>query len=1116
MKKPGFFLWLSLYSFFAGSAFGQDAPTMGSPLSKIIPPSPQAFSIGKYGSNPIGLHTGTVKYSVPFFTFDAGGGYKIPISVSYSSNGVKVDEVAGRVGLQWRMDFTGVINRTIMGAPDETCLGQYRPPTHDTGQYLFYNYLKVASESPCGPFQPDQFSYSFPGYSGKFILNGDSVIQIPFNNLIIKRNTNGYNIITPDGTRYIFGEGVTETNTDIAFEGNSGSCTGENLNAPGITSWHLRKIILASGFEIEYEYDGNVLQPIRYLSGVSQTNKFMQFGTESIDLGEQKLDYFVSTCVQQLEYNLVLLTGIKTRNGSVRFFYSWRADIIGEKKLDSIHLIDRANRVIQRWKLDYSYSFNNSCELDTHLSSSYQALQEQYPELRKRLILKGVTDLSQSDLPLFRFDYNDIDSLPPRLSYSQDYWGYYNGQKNQFFFPAFTYGSLYNPSGIEQGADRDGRFAFTQIGMLKRVYYPTGGYSEYSYEPSQVGYRNYRPNFDTLIITGAVSSSNPIFESDVMVNGYMAGPKIKIEPFSPRYPQTPPGAPEQVLPDTLFQVSLSDPLASEPPIIQNTTSVWDVTEINRTKLVIPGTHNLRLSVRSSYDSLVNFRITIYNPKNEPNPFIPTGYGLKVKEVADFDNFGNKLNYRKFSYHFFKAPEIKDWQYNLRSPADEWLFCSAVNGTNWLEVSLHSSSSHSLFTNEMASYSYPSVTEHFIDRNGDSTGGIQYRFYTALKTAPLNFGKNAYDLPFGGLNGNPAQDLDSTSFSSLPVPGAALTNSDLNDGLELERINFIFRDGPDRVIKNISRNYYSVDPRKKYCDTLYNIRKVGQPGPGTTRKYFNIFSCSRYTVNANWMHLDSSITVSLEGMNDSLRTVKKYDYANSFHMQPTRIIDISSKNEELSTAYKYPSDFPSDPIYNGMVSNHIITPVVEQIAMNVSTGYELSRARMNFKGWHDNKFYLPETIEKSVFANSLQQEAIIQLYDTLGNILQFTGADGLITSIIWGYGGMYPVAKIVGKPYNEAIGGSGISLALLNSINTTEQQMLAELAKLRSLSGSLATTFTYRPLIGISTETDMNGRTAFYEYDRSGRLMHVKDHMGNIIKKYCYNYSGQQIDCNESQ
>ncbi|MGJ1448747.1 hypothetical protein ACR79S_20275 [Sphingobacterium spiritivorum] len=58
-----------------------------------------------------------------------------------------------------------------------------------------------------------------------------------------------------------------------------------------------------------------------------------------------------------------------------------------------------------------------------------------------------------------------------------------------------------------------------------------------------------------------------------------------------------------------------------------------------------------------------------------------------------------------------------------------------------------------------------------------------------------------------------------------------------------------------------------------------------------------------------------------------------------------------------------------------------------------------------------------------------------------------------------------------------------------------------------------TSYTYDPLIGMTSETDPSGRTTFYEYDGFGRLSVVKDDIGNIIKKICYNYKGQIIDCN---
>lgn len=57
-----------------------------------------------------------------------------------------------------------------------------------------------------------------------------------------------------------------------------------------------------------------------------------------------------------------------------------------------------------------------------------------------------------------------------------------------------------------------------------------------------------------------------------------------------------------------------------------------------------------------------------------------------------------------------------------------------------------------------------------------------------------------------------------------------------------------------------------------------------------------------------------------------------------------------------------------------------------------------------------------------------------------------------------------------------------------------------------------TTYTYDPLIGITSQTDINNRTTHYQYDTYGRLSLVLDHDKNILKKYCYSYQGQTENC----
>lgn len=57
-------------------------------------------------------------------------------------------------------------------------------------------------------------------------------------------------------------------------------------------------------------------------------------------------------------------------------------------------------------------------------------------------------------------------------------------------------------------------------------------------------------------------------------------------------------------------------------------------------------------------------------------------------------------------------------------------------------------------------------------------------------------------------------------------------------------------------------------------------------------------------------------------------------------------------------------------------------------------------------------------------------------------------------------------------------------------------------------GAQMTTYTYSPLIGVTSSTDAKGLTTYYEYDGLGRLQNIKDQNGNIVKNYDYHYGAQ--------
>jgi len=60
-------------------------------------------------------------------------------------------------------------------------------------------------------------------------------------------------------------------------------------------------------------------------------------------------------------------------------------------------------------------------------------------------------------------------------------------------------------------------------------------------------------------------------------------------------------------------------------------------------------------------------------------------------------------------------------------------------------------------------------------------------------------------------------------------------------------------------------------------------------------------------------------------------------------------------------------------------------------------------------------------------------------------------------------------------------------------------------------GAQMTTYTYNPLIGMSSQSDISNKVVYYEYDGFGRLRLIRDQYRNILNKFDYHYQAPLHD-----
>jgi len=205
---------------------GQNSVTSAQ-QTPIVFPSPTASTLlGNIREN-VDLYTGNLNVYIPIYNLKSYE-IEVPIGLSYSSSGTKVDAIASSTGMGWSLNAGGSIARVMHGLPDEFIgtvdrispimnwaynvfatgylytkdkvdLANY-PSGYNADQQkhiircsAWYSYDWANDdgnweEAEAWDTQPDEFYFSFGKYSGKFVFDQDGDINcIPFQNLKIDK-----------------------------------------------------------------------------------------------------------------------------------------------------------------------------------------------------------------------------------------------------------------------------------------------------------------------------------------------------------------------------------------------------------------------------------------------------------------------------------------------------------------------------------------------------------------------------------------------------------------------------------------------------------------------------------------------------------------------------------------------------------------------------------------------------------------------------------------------------------------------------------------------------------------------------------------------------------------
>lgn len=558
--------------------------------------------------------------------------------------------------------------------------------------------------------------------------------------------------------------------------------------------------------------------------------------------------------------------------------------------------------------------------------------------------------------------------------------------------------------------------------------------------------------------------------------------------------------------------------------------------------ILNGVTNSNLSVTMAYPASV---LT--------NNFAKKVGGLRVDRVEDYafngtapdmvkeytysqngiDNCGDSYTYSSGKLHF-------DPIFSYYSYYEDALFGTS-NYCSFLERF-----PQPLNASQSPHVAYSMVTETSLDGDGASIGRTDHYFYNSVEENHLD-GLYPPFLKSNHLNGKVQKVL---VFDNLGALKRQTVNAYHQTQVENSIQGLISARGTSRnddQLQVFGQEVFKLKPPAidvgggvfyAYGGDPTPVMTVGPPNFDNKLHY-------RYTVTNNYPHLDNTRVTDYFG-SDSLVTTTDhyYDGLTVFprtHRNISRTLFTGSDGKTLETRNYYPADVKNsgslgydvlgidemEAVDLMMAANRTTEPLQTETRIDGPDGIPLSNIaqRTNYRNWYGNTV-LPEVVETLTGTNDLEARIRYHRFDNRGNPLEVSKANGSHISYVWGYNQEYPIAKLENfsdtdlDPIQLGLFSAARSASDLDNDRTMDtygpngernyngkEGMLREaLDHLREeFPDALITTYTYDPLIGVTSITDPRGYTIYYHYDEYNRLKEVRDSGNNLVTDYEYHH-----------